>query len=157
MNKKTAEQILLEKKDTWKILEKGCTGFKVECQKCGLVQGLSKYMVLKGNDECCCSSKKMLSTAKKQAQAIYSYMTSDIKGYGLLEGEELSEYVKDIIRIDNYLLSLNTVFIDAVVDEMYKLYEKKEVQRCAHCKKLYPASRMYQNICLKKYKAYCVA
>ena len=157
MKKKTAYEVLLEKQDKWTIIKKEHTGFIVECKKCGLVQGLSKYLILKDNDECCCSSEKIKSVAKKQAQAIYAYMIKDITEYGLLEGEELNDYIRDIVRIDNYLMSFNQVFIDAVILEVQELYKERKVQRCVNCGKLYPASRLYKKTCLKRYKDHCVA
>lgn len=151
------KKLLEEKKDKWTLISKKETSFYVECNKCGKKQILSKHKIMKDKDECCCSSKQVLGDAKKEAQQIYAYMIKEISGYGLLEGEELHDYIRDVLRIESPVIAESKEFCDAVIDAMYDIYEKRKVKRCSHCGRLYPASRLYNDKCMKKYSYQCVA
>jgi uncharacterized protein (UPF0335 family) len=83
-------------------------------------------------------------------------MVKEILGYGLLEGEELEDYIRDILRIESALLAVNEEFCNMVIEAMKEVYKEREVQRCIECGKLYPASRLYKKACLKKFREYCV-
>ena len=157
--KKTAEEILItDKKDKWTILEKRHTSFLVSCNKCGKEQTVSKYMIQNDKDECFCSSNKGKKMARKEAMKLFHYITDEAyRGYGMLEGQELVDYIYDVLRIESPIIASNKIFCEMVVEEMYEIYEERKVQRCVNCRKLYPASRMYKKACLKKFKATCVA
>jgi len=157
--KKTAVQILLEKKDKWTLIEKHKTGFSVKCNKCNKEQKVSSYMLINNKDECFCSSDKGKKMAKKEAMKMYHYIAGEAYdlGYGMLEGEELHSYIIDVLKIESPVLAMNQEFCEMVIDAMYEIYKEKKVQRCVDCGKLYPACRMYKKACLKKFKDKCVA
>lgn len=154
MEKKPLEKAkkVLEASQQWSIT--GYNRYKccVKCNDCGAEREFSFSDIKYNKHICQCQGNKGYTDTQvnKTAKTILKYMLKDCEGYGLLEGEELNSYVKDMIRIGGCKIKDTEGFCEAVLDSLYNLMNESGISRCKRCKRLFPPKNLYRGICRKR-------
>lgn len=161
-SKKQLLQNTIEEEGNWIVVGSVSDKFTLQCVECGEIAEYTMHQIRLGRHICNCKEDKPLSfdmdDVEKQALNIYTYMIRDIEEYGMLVGEELESYIEDIIRIDRETLKNDEEFIEAVKYRVDYLYEKKHIEMCKECKRLFPRRHLYKGVCYTpQAKKHCTA